>query len=211
MGRRVGATVVIVRSLPTHGEEIFLTFDDGPEAGSTEAVLDLLAAKDVRATFFLISQKAARRPDLVERIREGRHAIGNHSPDHAYRNFFKPARAIREWIERAEQDFSTLGVHDVVGFRPPAGVVNRHLQIAAGQMNLPVILWNERFYDVVVPWGPRRARASAARLTGGSIVLLHDRVRPARVESFCSTLGGYIDQLRARGFRFSPLERGMFG
>lgn len=201
---------MIVRSLPEHGEEIFLTFDDGPEPGCTDAVLELLAQKNVRATFFLVSQKALRYPDIVSRIRAGGHAIGNHSCDHAYRNFFRQKPAVCDWITRAEQDFLSLGVGQLVGFRPPAGIINRHVQRAAQELEMPLILWNERFFDAVVPWNPRRAEASAARLRGGSIVLLHDRQRPGRVTGFCKTLSSYIDQLQARGFRLSALAREMF-
>lgn len=201
---------MIVRSLPLHGKEIFLTFDDGPEPGSSERVLEVLGEKGVRATFFLISQKALKHPELVARIRAGGHAIGNHSPDHAYRNFFRLGGGMRAWIERAERDFSSLGVNDLVGFRPPAGIINRHVDKAATAIGLPVILWNERFYDSVVPWGTGRALASARRLSGGSIVLLHDRMKPSRVEGFCRTLERYIEDLRARGFRFSPLTRAHF-
>ena len=200
---------MIVRSLPERGGEIFLTFDDGPEPGSTEAVLDLLATKNVHATFFLISQKALKHPELVYRIRDGGHAIGNHSPDHAYRNFFRYKPAVCEWIRRAEQDFLTLGVRQLVGFRPPAGIVNRHVQRAAEELGVPLILWNERFFDAVVPWSLRRAEASAARFRGGSIVLLHDRQRPSRTAGFCKTLGYYINPLQARDFWLLPLPRAM--
>ena len=192
---------MIVRSLPERGGEIFLTFDDGPVPGSTEAVLELLAVKSAYATFFLISQKALKHSELVYRIRDGGHAIGNHSPDHAYRNFFRYKPAVCEWIRRAEQDFLTLGVRQLVGFRPPAGIVNRHVQRAAEELGVPLILWNERFFDAVVPWSLRRAEASAARLRGGSIVLLHDRQRPSRTTGFCKTLGDYINRLQARYFR----------
>jgi peptidoglycan/xylan/chitin deacetylase (PgdA/CDA1 family) len=197
---------MIVRSLPKREQEIFLTFDDGPDEVSTPRVLDVLASRGVRATFFVISQKAKRQSGLLNRMRHEGHAIGSHSADHAYHNFFRRGESLRRWVQGAERDLARLGIAPTAGFRPPAGIVTPPLRLLTEEIGLPLVLWNERFYDAVWPWTPSRARTSAARLAGGSIVLLHDRQSPRRLASFCRTLAEYIDLLEKRGFRFSSLE-----
>jgi peptidoglycan-N-acetylglucosamine deacetylase len=70
------------QTLELNDKELILTFDDGPIAGSTTKVLDILAAQNVRATFFLIGRNAANNPDLVKRMTAEGHTIATHSQTH---------------------------------------------------------------------------------------------------------------------------------
>jgi peptidoglycan/xylan/chitin deacetylase (PgdA/CDA1 family) len=198
---------VIVRSVPSQSRTIFLTFDDGPDQDSTPVVLDVLARKGVPATFFLIAEKSRGQTLLVSRMKDEGHAFGNHSLDHRYRNFFRGHLRVREWIEESQRQLFAQGVKDSVGFRPPAGILTPPLVRAASELNEPLVLWSERFYDAVFPWTLSRALNSAARIRGGAIVLLHDRQSASKAVGFSSILAGYIDGLRARGFEFSALTR----
>ena len=67
-------------------KKVALTFDDGPNECYTEELLDGLAAKGVKATFFLIGKKVVESPEIVERIFQEGHLIGNHSYDHVNLN-----------------------------------------------------------------------------------------------------------------------------
>ncbi|MGZ3721724.1 MAG: polysaccharide deacetylase family protein [Bdellovibrionales bacterium] len=196
---------MILRSMPSQSGKIFLTFDDGPDPVGTAAVLDVLARKKVPATFFLIAERVRAQRDLVQRIQDDGHAIGNHSLDHRYRNFFRGDSSLKTWLEKAEAEFSNADIHDLAGFRPPAGIVTPRLKRVAADLDLEVILWNERFYDAVIPWGKSRALKSAAKIKSGSIVLLHDRQLTSRILRFCETLELYIDAIRARGLEFDRL------
>lgn len=61
---------------------VALTFDDGPDPVVTPALLEILAAHNAKATFFMTGENAVKHPELVEAVRGGGHAIGNHSWDH---------------------------------------------------------------------------------------------------------------------------------
>ena len=78
---------------------LHLSFDDGPHPEHTPRLLDLLAAHDARATFFLIGREAERHPDVVRRILDAGHALGNHSWSHPHFDRLDPA-AQREEIDR---------------------------------------------------------------------------------------------------------------
>jgi peptidoglycan/xylan/chitin deacetylase (PgdA/CDA1 family) len=201
---------MIIRALPEFSDRIFLTFDDGPDPLSTPAVLDVLKRQRVKATFFLVGDRIAAAPEIMRRLRSEGHAVGSHSPDHRYRNFFGSSRTMESWLARGNALLSDAGIADSVGFRPPAGVLTPPLREAAARMAMPIVLWNERFYDSVFPWTKARALKSAARLPGGSIILLHDRQPAGRLTSFCNALEIYIEALRARGFQFRALAREMF-
>ena len=196
---------MIVRQIPTARGQIFLTFDDGPDAVGTPEVLSVLRTHNIYATFFLVAEKARDQQALLKQILAEGHAVGNHSWDHRYRNYFRGPVHLGRWLQRAQDEFMQLGVTSLSGFRPPAGVIFSHLIDAARNQGLPLVLWNERFHDAIFPWTLAKAKRSASRLTGGSIVLLHDRQSAKRIGPFCATLNSYIEQLKARGFTFAKL------
>lgn len=198
---------MIVRSLKSRADRIYLTFDDGPDPVGTAAVLDVLAKMKVHATFFLVASRLRAEPDLLRRIQHEGHAIGNHSWDHRYGHFFARRSGLEQWLDQADREFTALGVPSCIGFRPPAGVITPPLLRALRRRQEPLVLWSERFFDGVFPWSAPRARASARRLEGGSIVLLHDRQSAARVGPFCAILAEYIEALQGRGFVLEGLTR----
>jgi hypothetical protein len=78
-----------IHNIPSYDLTIYLTFDDGPCLGCTDKVLDLLHEYEVKATFFVIVEKAEDNLDIISRMKKEGHAIGNHSLDHSYSNFFR--------------------------------------------------------------------------------------------------------------------------
>lgn len=197
----------MIRSLPARRNEIYLTFDDGPAVGGTPAVLDVLARENIQATFFLIADRARAEHDLLARIRREGHAIGNHSLDHKYRHYFRSGWGLEAWVEASEGAFASLGVNDLVGFRPPAGICTPPLVRLLQQKNEPLVLWTHRFYDAVFEWTRGRAFRAFSSLKAGDIVLLHDRQSAARIDPFCDVLTAWVREARRRGFEFAPLTR----
>lgn len=197
-----------VRRIESRDKILYLTFDDGPEPRSTPAVLEILSQKSVPATFFLIAQKARSFPDLSRRLIAEGHAIGNHSLDHGYRNFFSSRARLVQWIVDAEEIFRGMKV-EPVGFRPPAGVVTPNLRRALAELDLPLVLWSTRFFDTRFMWTREKAAGVLGRLEAGGIVLLHDRQSPRRLATFLDTLAYFVDSARAQGFEFRRLDRSL--
>lgn len=187
--------------------EIFLTFDDGPDDFTTPKVLDLLAEQRAKATFFVIAQKASSSRSLLRRIRDEGHSIGNHSLDHEYRHFFGGKKKILEWVSESEMRISDLIGAPTVGFRPPAGVHTPELRSSLSTLRMPMILWNIRFYDAVFSWSPSRADRSLKWMSEGSIILLHDRQKLEKRKLFLATLSGYIQGIQNRGFVLKGLNQ----
>ena len=65
---------------------VYLTFDDGPIPGVTPWVLEILRTQGVKATFFMVGENVLRNPDLLEQVKRGGHAVGNHSLSHIQEN-----------------------------------------------------------------------------------------------------------------------------
>jgi peptidoglycan-N-acetylglucosamine deacetylase len=187
---------------------LYLTFDDGPEPGCTEKVLKLLNDEKAKATFFVVARKAQKYSALIEEITSQGHTIGNHSLDHGYSNFFRGKAAILEWIEESENILRPLAGL-TVGFRPPAGVRTPELAWALKRLALPLILWNQRFFDTRFSWTPQRARRGVERVSKGSIILLHDRQPHSKLDLFLESLRIYIQRGKEMGFEFEALTRKM--
>ncbi|MBX2994215.1 MAG: polysaccharide deacetylase family protein [Bdellovibrionaceae bacterium] len=195
----------LIRRLPSPELVLHLTFDDGPASMGTRETLDLLRRHGVRATFFLVAEKARQNEGLVRAMVDEGHTLGNHSLDHRYGVFFRGTQAMKAWIEEAEQVFDAMGLPPRVGFRPPNGILTPKVFAAARELRKPLILWNLRFYDSLWPWTRAKAERALARLKPGSIVLLHDVQRPQNQKLFLETLEYFINESRRRGYRFEPL------
>lgn len=166
------------RRLPAGTADLALTFDDGPHPEVTPRVLDLLAAHNMRATFFVVGKSVRRHPDLVRRMLAEGHAIGLHSDTHDY------AYALRSrgWVRRdLQRCIGAIG--DATGtatnmFRPPMGLRNPMIAAAARDLGLATILWSAGGLDRGRGRGPRVAARLARRATPGAILMLHDGTAP---------------------------------
>jgi peptidoglycan/xylan/chitin deacetylase (PgdA/CDA1 family) len=196
-----------VKKILTQERTLFLTFDDGPDVAMTQPVLEVLADEGASATFFMIAERAGvNRPILNQVLRQG-HAIGNHSLDHDYRRYLSGRKKLREWIETSEARLREWSGASTVGFRPPAGVCTPPLHQALRDLETPLILWSERFYDTRFAWTQLKADRSATKLTAGSIILLHDVQRAENRDLFLATLRHFIRRCHSEGFSFRALSR----
>ncbi len=209
LDRLLGPSVRRIHHSATEAKTLYLTFDDGPNSDSTPEVLEALEACHVPATFFVVARKAAAKRQLVDEIRARGHAIGNHSLDHRYASFFAGKSGMLDWIAQSETLLAeTIGGPNV-GFRPPAGVRTPELHWALRQLGLPLILWERRFFDTVLPWDEKRALRSLTASVSGEIILLHDAQPIKRLPGFLKTLSLYIKSAQADGYQFRALTRSL--
>jgi peptidoglycan/xylan/chitin deacetylase (PgdA/CDA1 family) len=156
------------------GRGYALTFDDGPHAQGTPAVLELLAREQVSATFFLVGEQVRRNPALAREILDAGHQLGLHCDRH--RNLLRLAPAqVREDLARAEDAISASTGSPTLLYRPPYGVLNAAaLRLARGR-GWRTLLWSHWGRD----WEARATPESiAAKVTAGAgagaVLLLHD-------------------------------------
>jgi len=168
---------VISRS-PGRSPAVALTFDDGPWPGSTDAILDVLERERVRASFFVIGRYVGARADLIRRIHQQGHLIGNHTFDHSRLGMF---RGSRYWLQQIRS--TADAVAEITGarpcwFRPPMGFKSPIVMRAARACDHRVVTWTRRAFDgVATDAGAIIRNLRAAR--AGEILLLHDGRDPA--------------------------------
>ena len=150
-----------------------LTFDDGPDPDVTPAVLDVLAAAGVRATFFVLTDRADRHPELVHRAVGEGHEVGLHGPDHR-RLTTRPAAEVRRDLAEARARLEDLTGQPVRWFRPPFGAQNVATYVAARRAGLAPVVWTAEGEDWVDQAPATVADRVVTRLRPGGIVLLHD-------------------------------------
>ncbi|HZS34822.1 MAG TPA: polysaccharide deacetylase family protein [Methylomirabilota bacterium] len=200
-GAQCALPAVAWRRGPAAGGQVALTFDDGPDPSATPRLLRLLAARGVRATFFLIGDRATRHPDIARAIAADGHEIGNHTWQHRNAWFLPPRATAREIEEGASR------IADVTGcaprlYRPPWGIVNVAALATARRLGLVTVLWSVQ-HEGLRPRAPDvQLRHLAGRIRPGAIVDLHDGPGlPGAPERLLAMLPGLLDLVVGRGLR----------
>jgi len=181
---------------------IALTFDDGPHADGTPAVLDVLAEMNVTATFFLVGEQVEREPELVAKIVAAGHEVGIHCFRHRSLLRLSPRETSAD-IMRAARTIAAIGARPRL-YRPPYGVANLAAVAVARRHGWTPLLWSKDGRD----WQARATPASIAgrilrRISAGDVILLHDAdhyTAPGSWRATARALADILRQLSARGF-----------
>ena len=160
--------------LPAAGQSVAITIDDGPDPDVTPRVLDLLAARGARATFFCIGERVARYPVLARAIVTAGHEIGNHTHRHlGYFSLLGPGAMATE-IGRAQEAIGAATGTAARFFRAPAGLRNIFLERVLARAGLTLVSWTRRGFDTVNSRPENVLRRLTRDLRAGDILLLHD-------------------------------------
>lgn len=176
---------------------IYLTFDDGPIPEVTPWVLDLLSLYDVKATFFMVGENAECHPDLLQRVRDEGHRVGNHSYNHL-KGF---GCSVGEYVKNVEKANKILRTNL---FRPPYGRMTIG-QYRALMKDHQVVMWDVVTRDYSNRLKPEDVLAIVKRcVRNGSIVTFHDSLKSWR-NSLRIALPQAIAYLKEEGYEFRPL------
>lgn len=191
----------MVTRVETSNPVVALTFDDGPNPGFTEEILEILREEEVRATFFVTGRALEENTLEAQRIVAGGHELGNHSYSHV-RMIGRSYSFVREEVQQTDELIRAAGYEGEIHFRPPYG---KRLIILP--YYLSVTDRTTIFMDVEPESYPEIA-ADAGSVVGhvldrtrpGSIILLH--VMNERRAETMQAVPGIIQGLRSRGYRF---------
>lgn len=163
------------------GARVALTFNDAPHE-STAALLDVLGARNVKATFFLVGERVGAAAEQVRRMAAAGHELGNHSYGH------RPLAGHNAADVEKDLAAAQAAVRRVTGrapryFRPPGGAIDRTVASVAARLGLTTALWHNVGLTDDLPLPPEElARRIASRCRDGYIVMLHaDRPATAQV------------------------------
>jgi peptidoglycan-N-acetylglucosamine deacetylase len=180
------------------GKIIYLSFDDGPDAGVTPQVLDVLDKYGAKATFFLCGRKVMDEPDLVKMILNKGHATGNHTFSHL-NGMCTATKTYLQNIEACSHIVSSKL------FRPPYGKIRPRQVMQLKKSGYKVIMWTVLSCDFNQHLDPAEClRQSIRYTTDGSIIVFHDSVKAAT--NMLYVLPKYLAHFSQLGYTFAAIH-----
>jgi len=182
-------------------EEVAITFDDGPSPDTTPRILDILKENEVRAAFFCIGEKAVEHPDIMKRIADEGHVIGNHSYSHSkFFDFLSHDNMVRE-IRNTNKAIEKITRKRVHLFRPPFGVTTPVLAKAVKKAKMTSVGWSLRSLDTTINDPNKLISKIDKKLKPGDVILLHDTM-----EVTVNSLQTIINNIDDRGYAILPVD-----
>ena len=186
-----------------NSKKIYLTFDQGYENGYTAPILDTLKEKEVPAVFFLTGHYVNTQPELIQRMIDEGHILGNHSQNHP--SFpDTPLEQCKAEVEEIHNSVKEQFDYEMSLFRFPAGEFSEQTLKLMQDMGYRSVFWSFAYRDWEVDNQPDPAEALStvvSKAHPGAIILMHS-VSATNAE----ILGDVIDQLRAEGYEFAAFN-----
>ena len=193
----------VVWSVDTDEKVAAFTFDDGPNEIYTPQLLDILAQKELKATFFLLGKHVEKYPEIVKRIHSEGHEIGNHSFNHSLLLLYT-----KSYVKRQIESTSAL-IEKTVGltpsyFRPPMGLFTPSMLDAVSESGMTAVVGEVYPRDPYRPGTDKIVERVLSRIKPGSIVILHDSGTFGKVDrsQTVAAVSILIDRLSDQGYRF---------
>ena len=182
----------------------YLTFDCGYEVGATGKILDALKEKEAPGTFFLTGHYVRSEYDLIKRMLDEGHVVGNHTNSHPDMTALSVDQAVDE-MRQVEEDFKAQfpDAPDMMFFRPPSGAVNEWLLRLEAKLGYRTVMWSYTYYDYDVnnQWAYEDAlNTLKTHLHPGCVYLLH-----AESSTNAEILPEFIDWIRSQGYEIEPI------
>ncbi len=192
----------------TSRKVLYLTFDAGYENGSTEKILDILKAQQVPAAFFLTGNYLQRNADLVRRMAEEGHTVGNHTMHHYDMSRLTEKEAFSKELSDLEKLYKEITGQEMPKFyRPPQGIYSEENLKMAQELGYKTVFWSLAYVDWNNDKQPSKEQAFAKllpRTHPGAVVLLH-----STSQTNAAILEELIAKWRGEGYTFGTLE-GLF-
>ena len=184
---------------------LYLTFDAGYENGSTEKILDVLKAQQVPAAFFLVGNYMEKNADLVRRMVEEGHIVGNHTMHHYDMSKLTEQSAFAKELKDLEVLFQEITGKEMPKFyRPPQGLYSEENLKMAKDLGYKTVFWSLAYVDWNNDDQPSREEALGKlipRTHPGAVVLLHSNSK-----TNAAVLEELIGKWREEGYTFGTVE-----
>lgn len=183
---------------------LYLTFDEGYENGYTAKILDVLKENQVPAAFFVTGPYLKKETELIKRMVDEGHIVGNHTVNHPSMPNVKNVQTLKEEITKLSEDFSALTGKEMKFFRPPMGEYSEKTLAITRDLGYTTVFWSFAYKD----WEVKNQKGTEYAYTqimegvhDGAILLLH-----AVSKDNAQVLDRVIKDLKSQGYRFCSLE-----
>jgi peptidoglycan/xylan/chitin deacetylase (PgdA/CDA1 family) len=185
-------------------KKIAFTFDDGPDPQTTPALIHILREHQIKATFFVIGEKAQKYPAIIKQLTDAGHLVANHSYTHPWHLNFFFSTALEKQILQTKTILQKITGSDSLFFRPPMGLTNPHYRSILKKNNITVVGWDVRTFDKY-----RNKHQIIEKIfkkkRNGSIILMHDS--DVSIEKLLDIISTVAEKLRAQGYSFIRIDQ----
>jgi len=192
-----------------NGPVCCLTFDDGPSKEWTPQVLDILREYGIRSTFFITGERARANPDIVKRVADEGHEIGNHTNSHRIISF-RRGKIVKDEISECGNTLQEITGRTPSLIRTPHGFKRPGIKKMLKEMNLTLVPWTKGLWDTDMPPAAELLRRLNKKFDPLEILLLHDGIdnRPITQNrtSTIEALPKIIEEYRKRGYTFKIIS-----
>ena len=183
--------------------KIYLTFDCGYEAGYTEKILDILAENNVKATFFITAHYLNTSENIVKRMIEEGHIVGNHTVNHKCLPNITDEEIKKEVMDLHNAVFEKFG-YEMTYFRPPKGEFSERVIDVVSKLNYITVMWSSAYDD----WDESKQNREEYgkkkiidNIHNGCVLLLHATSKDNSV-----ILGDVIKEIKNMGYEFKNID-----
>ena len=184
-------------------KDIYLTFDEGYEAGYTEQILDILKENDVKATFFLTAHYVNTQEELVKRMIDEGHIIGNHTVNHKSMPSLSEEEIRKEVLDLHQAVYEKFG-YEMKYIRPPQGEFSERTLKITNSLGYKTVMWSfayEDWNEAKQPDEEKSKQKILDNLHNGEIMLLHGNSK-----TNTSILDSVIKETKNMGYTFKSLD-----
>lgn len=189
----------------TQEKVIYLTFDAGYENGCTAKILDVLKAHQVPAAFFLVGNYMEKNADLVRRMVDEGHIVGNHTMHHYDMSKLESQDAFSKELTELESLFQEITGKELPKYyRPPQGTYSQNNLVMARDLGYKTVFWSLAYVDWLTDKQPTAEEAYAKllpRIHNGAVVLLH-----STSETNAAILDDLLTKWESQGYRFASID-----
>lgn len=182
---------------------VYLTFDEGYEAGYTEKILDVLKENDVKAAFFITGHYLNTAGDIVKRMIEEGHIVGNHTVNHKSMPDLSDEELKKEVVTLQTAIFNVSG-YEMKYIRPPKGEYSERTLNLTNNLGYTTVMWSLAYDD----WDEKKqgrpeygTQKIIENIHPGAVILLH-----ATSKDNAEILGNIIEKTREMGYQFKSLD-----
>lgn len=182
---------------------VYLTFDEGYEAGYTEKILDILKENDVKAAFFITGHYLNSAEELVKRMIDEGHIVGNHTVNHPSMPDIGDDKLKEEITKLHTAVFEKFG-YEMIYFRPPKGEFSQRTLALTKQLGYTTVMWSFAYDD----WDEtKQGRESYGKekilnnIHNGAVILLHSTSKDN-----ANILDEVIKEIKKQGYEFKTLD-----
>ena len=185
---------------------LYLTFDAGYENGYTEKILDALEKHNVKAAFFLVGNYLQKNGDLVRRMVEEGHIVGNHTMTHPDMSVITAKETFQKELQSLETLFREVTGRELPKFyRPPQGIYSEENLALAKELGYKTVFWSLAYKDWETDNQPTKEYAFAKllpRTHNGAVILLH-----STSQTNAEILDELLTQWEELGYRFETIDK----